>query len=338
MHTRTLRPQQTTLCIATLASFVLSACSTDAPSDAQRPEFSYPAPTEVELQTVVAKWQQRDLSARSVVLLTEDAAANYTVRLYEHLVGGNTHYGAVSIPKGAQPASVPVVLFADSLNQNDPTIDVGLRLRNAEAVLPYVIFVIPAFRGRTLIYKGLSFPASGDFCDAYDGAADDAIALLNVIETQVNEADFSRVMVRGGSRGGNTALLLAERDPRVKVAVAIAAPTDFNRVEPGFRYKAQFDCQFIDGKSAAESREKILASSPLHFPVLPSVSRVHLLHGRADQVVSVWNADEMAARLRAQGVDVDYRSYEGYGHEDIGMSPAFQAAQQSIFERFLTTN
>ena len=241
----------------------------------------------------------------------------------------------MTVPKSDPAQPYPVVLFADGLDQSNPTMDVGRWAQGAQFRLGQAIFVVPVFRGRTLIYNGLSFTADGDFCDAYDGATDDAIALLNVIEDQIREADFSRLMVRGGSRGGNIALLLAERDDRVTVASSASGPTDFYREAVAAQYAAQYRCQFITGKTRLQSLQRMLSSSPLHFPVLPGVARVYIDHGEQDPVVPLWNATEMVAKLRTQEVELNYRSYLGYGH-DLGASAEFRAAQAEIYEEFLT--
>jgi dipeptidyl aminopeptidase/acylaminoacyl peptidase len=261
---------------------------------------------------------------------------DYDVRIYRHRVGANTHYGAVTIPKNALPGAVPVVVHADGLDQQNPVLNLDENLQMAGALLQGVVYVVPTFRGRSLVYKGVSYPADGDFCDAYDGATDDAIALLNVVAHEVLAADMDRVMARGGSRGGNTALLMAMRDARIKLALAIAAPVDFNRLEIRTRYGTQFHCQFIDNKSPEASRTRVLASSPLHFAVQPSVRRVFIFHGSLDDVVPVWNAAEMAARLQAQGVATELRIFEGYGHQDLGSAPDFRAAQRAAFAELFT--
>jgi dipeptidyl aminopeptidase/acylaminoacyl peptidase len=146
---------------------------------------------------------------------------------------------------------------------------------------------------------------------------------------------MNRVMVRGGSRGGNTTLLLAARDPRVKVALAVAAPTNFNRLEVRAHYGTQFECQFVTGKSAAQSRHRVLASSPLYFQALPSVSKVLIFHGDSDSVVPVWNAIEMAQRAEAQGVDVELYVYPGYGHTDLQSSEQFRLDSRAAHGKFL---
>jgi dipeptidyl aminopeptidase/acylaminoacyl peptidase len=55
----------------------------------------------------------------------------------------------------------------------------------------------------------------------------------------------------------------------------------------------------------------MLASSPLRFPILRNVTRVYLDHGGVDDVVPPWNAEEMAAALRAQAVNLEYHLYPG---------------------------
>lgn len=320
------------------AATVLCGCGGGSePSGSVDESILFPPPTQAEIEAVQSEWNARDLNAHDVVLLNLDTAnPNYDVRIYEHKVGANTHVGAITVPKNAAPGTVPVLVHADGLAQHDPTFDLGRNLEMAGELAHGVVLVMPAFRGRTLIFKGVSYPAAGDFCDAFDGAADDAIALLTVAEQEVAAANMDRVMVRGGSRGGNTALLLAARDERVKLVLAIAAPTDFNRLEVRVRNSDQFRCQFIDNKTPEESRMRILASSPLHFPVLANVRRVFIFHGSEDNVVPLWNATDMAAALEVQGVPTSFEIFDGYGHGDLGSAPGFREAQRAAVAELFT--
>jgi dipeptidyl aminopeptidase/acylaminoacyl peptidase len=316
---------------------LLNACggasSNDRPSGTA---FDFTPPTVAQLQEIQTLWASRDLAAKNVsIFYRDDSNSGYELRIYQHVVGGRTHFGAVTIPKSSSRTSFPVVLFAAGLSQDNPTMDIGRWAQAAQARLGQAVFIVPAFRGVTLIYNGITASAAGDFCDAYDGATDDAIALMNVVEADVPQADFSRLMVRGGSRGGNIALLLAVRDPRVTVVSAGSAPTDFYRADVAKHYGRQYQCQFIEGKTADESRRRILASSPLRFPVLRNVTKVYLDQGSADDVVPPWNAEEMAAALRAQGVNLEYHLYAGYGH-DLNESAEFREVQNQIYNQFLS--
>lgn len=311
-------------------------------------DFDYTPPTEAQLENVQTTWNERDLAAQGVTLVfQDDTAASYQVRIYEHQVEGRKHYGAVTIPKSDSPAAFPVVLYADGLDQSYPAIDIRDWLERAQVPLDRAIFAVPTFRGRTLIYteqsstaegdyfRELTFDAEGDFCDAYDGATDDAIALLNVVAAEVPRADFSRLLVTGRSRGGNIALLLAERDHRVTVAAAQAAPTDFYRQEVADDYGSQYRCQFLTGKTREQSRLRMLASSPLRFPLQSGVRTVYIDHGERDTTVPLWNATEMVSALQAQPVDTQFHTYPGYGHTDLGNSLEFNEEQAAIYESFL---
>lgn len=322
---------------ALLVAGVFVACS--GAEDAAPKGFSYASVTDADIVGVQSGWAERDLESRDVELvLQDDDEPLYTVRIYRHSIGSNAHYGAVVVPKPPASTPYPVVLFADGLDQQYPVMSVQgvLKSTAAAATLGRSVLLIPSFRGRTLTYDEQRFSSGGDFCDAYDGAADDAIAFTNAAEGVTPEAAFDRVFARGGSRGGNTVLLLGERDTRVRVVDATAAPVDFNRRSVREAYGSQYECQFFANKSAAQARERILASSPLYFRMLPEVERVVLHHGAVDSVVPAWNAEEMYARLAEQDVDVQLHVYEGLGHSDVYRSPDYRDWSEQALAEFST--
>lgn len=139
--------------------------------------FNYRPVTADDIAQVRGEWAGRDLAAHNVAVVHQTETASYQLTIYSHRVGANIHYGAVVKPLSAAPSSLPVLVLLDGLDQSNPSMDLGWTLSSyrSDAVL-----VVPAFRGRTLRYSGMSFPSGGDFCDAYDGATDDAIAMLNV--------------------------------------------------------------------------------------------------------------------------------------------------------------
>src|SRR3954447_4066182 len=114
--------------------------------------FSFPAPTTEELNSIQAAWAQRDLTPHDVELVTTDVSSpDYDVKIFKHRVSGKIHFGAVTIPKNAQPGAIPVVVHADGLSQQDPQMDLGKNIEMAGELLKAVVFVAPVFRGRTLI-------------------------------------------------------------------------------------------------------------------------------------------------------------------------------------------
>ncbi len=296
--------------------------------------FEYRTLSPDDLAEVQRVWASRDLSPQDVQVVAQQKAANYSVTVYEHRLGVHKHYGAVVVPTSGSRASYPVVVSLDGLDQQNPSmaLENNLRYYNAQYVM-----VVPVFRGRTLRYNGQSFSAGGDFCDAWDGATDDAIAFLNIAQAHTPEANLQRVLASGYSRGATVALLMAERDKRVKVVVAGAGPVDFYRQEVANRYGSQYQCQFLNGKTPAQSRLRMLASSPLFFNVLPSVEAVHLFQGAADTVVPAWNGDLMHAFLLPQSVTVSYHLYPGLRHENVFQDGAFLATWNAAHDEFFAS-
>ncbi len=295
--------------------------------------FNYRPVTDTDINNVKAEWAKRDLSAKDVRVVYEQTTEKYTVKIYEHTVGLHKHYGSVVVPTNTSKISFPVIVSPDGLSQENPStsLENNLRYYNYNYVM-----VVPAFRGRTLRYQSVSFFAGGDFCDAYDGATDDTIALLNVVEANTPEANMQKVLVSGYSRGGNVALLVAERDSRIKVVVAGAGPVDFYRQEVATRYNYQYKCQFSTGKTEAESRQRMLASSPIYFNTLPSVEKVYLFQGGADTIVPQWNGDAINLFLLAQQVDVSYHLYPNLRHDNVFTDEIFLTEWNNAHREFDT--
>ena len=113
---------------AVSAALALSACGGQSGND--RPSgdtFDYTPPTGAQLQEIQTLWASRDLGAKNVsVFYRDDSNVNYELRIYQHVVGGGTHYGAVTIPKNSPRTSFPAVVFAAGLSQDNPTMDIGV--------------------------------------------------------------------------------------------------------------------------------------------------------------------------------------------------------------------
>ena len=280
--------------------------------------FEYRAVTQADLTKVESQWRSRELRARNVKIVEEDEIdGGGKVMIVRHEIDSRAHFGAIIIPDREDLSTAPVVVLPDHLEQNNPTIDIEANItkyRSVELVDNFV-WVLPSFRGRFLAYKDNGRFSRGDFCDAWDGPTDDTIAMLNVAEELLPEVNFEEVLVWGGSRGGNTAYLMAARDPRVHTVIAIAAPVDFYR-ESWQRGSGQYRCHFFDGRNEQQARHDMLASSPLFFEPHDALQRVIIHHDEGDDIVQPWNAREMAEHLQSHSVDVTLHIYptEGHGH------------------------
>lgn len=300
-------------------------------------EFKYRAVTEADLDGVRSEWQHRDLAAKSVDIVLEDIRDDYTLIVVRHFIGSRAHFGAIVLPNVDSLSGAPVAVIPDSLYQGSANYDIDETVEWFQSFKPLngFIKIFPGFRGRIATAQDEVWFSRGDFCDAFDGPTDDSIAMLNVAEQLYPEADFQNVLVRGGSRGGTVALLMAVRDERVNTVIALGAPVDFYRkswqVPPGDQYR----CQFFDEKTDGEARQRILASSPLFFAPKYSLESVSMHHDEGDSIVLVWNANEMEAHLKSHDVMVNKYLYPTDWHGAMVAEPEFAKNLEADIAEFL---
>ncbi len=299
--------------------------------------FSYRSITASDLEGVYSIWSTRDLSVQNVELVYETNYSNHRVLIFQHSLLGNIHYGTIAIPEKEDLSGVPVVIIGAGLDQDDRNIDSASIITGygSHPALIGFIKIIPTFRGQTLHFNGNTYKAEGDFFDAYDGATDDSIGLLNVAEAYVPEGRYDKVLVVGGSRGGLTGLLLAMREPRINTVIAAAAPVDFYRKDVRNHYKLQYFGQFFRNKTHKESRQRMLACSPLFFEPLDNVENIFLHYGAADRTVPLWNAGLMYNHLLSQEIQVKKHVYEKGTHSSFYDSTEFQRDFITGVEQFL---
>ena len=207
-----------------------------------------------------------------------------------------------------------VLLFAPGLNQLSPAVDINKHstIPSLSRKLSSYIIVVPSYRGQSLIVDDRSYCSDGFFGDAFDGATDDALRLLEVALETVEGADSTQVAVYGISRGGTVSLLAASRDKRIKAAISQAGPVDFLRRDVFDRYNLQYRYQFLNGKATFEERRKhILRSSPLHF-ISGFEGSLLILHGTNDKTVPLWNAEEIPQQREADSLT--FHEYWDAGH------------------------
>ncbi len=279
--------------------------------------FDYREITGEEIESVELTWENRDLSPKDVAVVRSEQHNEMQVDIVRHRVSNRTHYGAILTPLDESSSPRPIVIVASGLNQALKRKSVEHFAEQYGNTSPFADFIkiIPLFRGQIFDFSSGVYPADGDFCDAYAGAADDAIAFLNVAETLLpSQARFDKVLVNGGSRGGNTGLLLAMRDERINTVIAAAAPVDFYRNDIRLLYGSQYDCQFLAGRTEDASRRRMLTSSPLFFQPNALLQNVFLFHGERDWIVPVRNANEMYQHLMSFSVDVSLTLYAGHDH------------------------
>jgi dipeptidyl aminopeptidase/acylaminoacyl peptidase len=204
-----------------------------------------------------------------------------------------------------------------------------------------------------MLFGEQRFESEGDRTNAWDGATDDAIALLSVVLKMIPQVDSSRVYCFGKSRGATVALLAGQRDDRIKRVLAWSAPSDWfahmtyggwsmqeivkdtllNRWGPGEGGEAgQFVEWFVKpsiegGRSLSEARQHILASSPLYFVDLLKKTQIH--HGIEDNMVPVENARILMTRIALN----PNAEFEAFLHRDAGHDVEYQPDEWVTFSK-----
>ena len=287
--------------------------------------FAEPSPS--ELIAVKADWDSRNLIPTDyqeveVVELQERQAV---FKIISYKFDGLKEYAALLIPTSGEdlPVRFQINGFGLGITENSITIASGPN-SGSNAIL-----AIPALRGQSLkvTLEGKTYvtPVSeGIHCDAFDGAADDVIGLMNVLQTTESRANVNRTAVRGGSRGATIALLVAERDTRVKMAFAVAGPSDLLDLTAQSENDPTYQCQVLDDLvnkriTMAEARHKMIASSPLFFAADLPQAQMHL--GKNDKIVPVSEGEQLRQKMDELGRSDSFELfiYEDRGHTDIVM-------------------
>jgi hypothetical protein len=278
-------------------------------------------PSQQEINAVLADWNSRDLSPglydiEQSIQISDDL----TLKMISYDVSGLKEYAALLIPKSDQ--KMPVRMYFDGFGYDVTVNSLKLVAGQSSSAKPF-IFAVPALRGQSLDIEineiHYTSPLSeGEHCDAFDRAADDGIAMLNVIESMEPSADMNRVSVRGGSRGATVALLMGIRDSRVKKSVAVAGPANLLELTSAMVNDLTYRCQFLDNLvhkkySVAQARHIMIASSPVFFARMLPSSQMHL--ATDDTIVPVSQGDELKAKADPQLFQLF--TYPGRDHTNI---------------------
>jgi pimeloyl-ACP methyl ester carboxylesterase len=281
-----------TVGIAFLASIVMlvGSCKKNDALKGIDKDALFAPPSATELQAIKANWEKRNLTPQDVTIeATQDISSKLSFHLLSFRLNGHKQYAGALVPVSTEP--LPVLLYVYGFALSDPVSYQNIKLLGSDTSLPF-IYVMPALKGQSLSLtvndKTYKSPLSeGTRNDAFDGATDDAIATLNAIGTAFTQADTSRVITRGGSRGGTVALLMAARDKRVKRAAAIAFPSDLLGLTASHQQDPTYRFQFLDalingGATLEETRTKMIASSPLYF--CSELAKTQMHFGEKDDI------------------------------------------------------
>lgn len=293
--------------ITAVIFFSLTSCKKDFLSNDDRKAL-FAEPTASELENIFSDWQSRDLTPTdySVVQQADVLQGNFTLKIVSFKVNNIKEYGALLIPNTIN--KVPVQVYVGGFGIDVTTNGINLAINNADTGDAHIL-AIPALRGQSLeiALNGTVYTSplsEGNHCGAFDGATDDVIAFLNLIQQTEEHADVNRTGIRGGSRGGTVALLAGARDTRVKRVIDVVGPTDLFGLTSQSENDATYQCQFLNSYkngqiSLQEARKKMLASSPIYFAEHLPLTQLHM--GLQDKNVPIKQAYDLEKKIQALG-------------------------------------
>jgi dienelactone hydrolase len=331
-----------------ISSRVLLMILAPLPALAQVPERTWnfeqllSAPTAAELQRVDQDWRQKSWAVNNVtrvgVTTTPIGPDHFEARFYTYTLNGSRRCGVVVIPPAATRKSLAGLLDIGDISWDYPDRDLsrGLYLANIlGSRAPDFGVVIPCARGMAIRIGKFRVGAEGDRRDAWEGVAEDAIAFLSAALSVTPEIDPERVGAYGYSRGGGVALIVGQRDTRIKAVLSFAGPTDWfsamgrpgqnwpkrlvqayrdPALQPDTRENQYLDWFVRDRESLPLStlRRRIAGASPAYFTDKLPPFQIH--HGEDDHPVPVRNATAVRDRLPPGDESRQVFIYPGAGH------------------------
>ncbi len=311
-----------------------------------RLEELFKKPEKAEITDIETEWQTRDLSVKELKHVNSESAVingmNVSISVISHRVHGFRHYAAIIIPANLTAGKHPVIMELKGVSAGYSPLTIASEIETPPFLCTEAsqfIYLLPSYRGEKLIVNGKEYVSEGDRTNSWDGATDDALALLNAAADFTPLIDLERTGVFGRSRGGSVALLAGIRDKRIKQVVALSGPTDWftNMNLGGFKqeelvdmglhmHSTPFDIggQFIERflkkniegiDGLKEARKRMIAGSALYF--IDKFRNVQVHYGIEDRMVPVVNGTSLVSevekkKLNLPGFEYFFHATEGH--------------------------
>lgn len=311
--------------ILLLMVFIQISCKKEYLSKDQQKSL-FANPNQTELNAIYTDWQQRDLTPKNYQLIqqAELGSGAFQLKIVSYKLGDITEYAILIIPKDTG-TKLPVQIHVGGFGLDITDFTVNLA-QGSSVSANGTILALPALRGQSLTvnFEGTLYKtpkSTGRHCDAFDGATDDVLSLLNLIALTEPIADVNRTGVRGGSRGGTVAMLAGIRDKRVSRSINVVGPTNMLELTESHQNDPTYQCQFLEGyktgtTTLAEARAIILRSSPYYFAQYLPLTQLHL--GNKDTFVPISQGADLQQKMKglANESNLQFFAYKR-GHTDM---------------------
>ncbi len=192
--------------------------------------FDTPEPEEIA--AVRADWALRVPTVSGFQL--EAQGMDSTGALYDvisHMVDGHRHYAGVRYPRNYTPGQPHAALVVCHGGLGGVVLEEAsnfLTVLPGQCVDDEYFLIIPSFRGEFLGTLFAGTFVSGGTPSPADRDVDDTRSLLSTVLVNYADIDHARIGAWGISRGGAVALLLSERDERIRRLVDMFGFTDLS--------------------------------------------------------------------------------------------------------------
>jgi dipeptidyl aminopeptidase/acylaminoacyl peptidase len=321
------------------------------------PLFAPPKPEEIE--KVKQNWAGRQTGAQGWQIEAEGLlASGCHGKVVSHLVDGNRHYALVRYPEDFIYGNIyPVLVYnhggfygvsVDDLSFFDES------LMPSSFLKENYFYVVPSYRAEVLDAGLLGQYVSEGEQSIMDWDVDDVMSLLTGVLTYIPQADPDRVVVMGFSRGSGVSLIMAERDPRVKLVCELFGPTNWmlkhyrdgaqEILDTGIPtedvllkqiMKIAVEPWLAGTLKTSEARFELLKRSPVFLVDLMKDVEFH--HGGEDQLLPLEHSLELEQALISLGASAPHFQFFLYpqgGHDALslhGAGPRIESFLSSIY-------
>lgn len=308
-------------------------------------EELFKKPTQNEIDKIYEEWNSREYNVVNPVeedsFLVLIGTNLFTLRIISHEISpGVKHFGGIIIPIDTTERIYPLLVYNHGgetgvdISELLTLISINVSLKGLSS---QSIMIIPSFRSESLsFHDGVNenIYLSGGTPSPWDLDVDDSINLLNTVIQTTPEADETKIVTLGISRGGAVSMLMSARDDRIKKTAEFFGPTDFydewikeimaNTLEgidvdlPGIDYLDEYLLQPLKNNQVNIEfvRHELLKRSPIYF--LPNIVPLQIHHGEMDYTVPVSQANliiEMAEQLELSHDQFQSYIYQYSGHD-----------------------